>query len=335
MANEFDFGAVNAQVTEYLNKENSTPAPVSTPAAVSAPVETPPAPVSRPSGEAPAVAATPAPVSDKPVVDGIDVEFEPGKVQRLTRQEIKDGWLRQADYTKKTTEAAEMRKQAEAVMARGQQMEAEREQLRQVLSNPQALMYLAQQQLAEAQGPQYDPNAPVNMGQVSQLAEYNAQQLQAHLQQMELNSQALAEEAKQAAVQEVTNRLETAKYTESINATLSDVYKEYPILKSVPEMEDIIRFRVAQSKPADIAEANKAFIRIGAEVAKSVKESFAAVNKEQVIAKTNLVNGGIEPPGGAAVPSVAPQPYRDAKSNTIDWARLRQGAEAYVSGNKQ
>jgi hypothetical protein len=333
MANEFDFGAVNAQVTEYLNKENSAPAPVSTSIETTPSTET--APVSQPSGEAPKVPATSAPASDKPVVDGIDVEFEPGKVQRLTKQEIKDGWLRQADYTKKTTEAAEMRKQAEAVLARGQQMEAEREQLRQVLSNPQALMYLAQQQLAEAQGPQFDPNAPVNMGQVSQLAEYNAQQLQAHLQQMELNSQALAEEARNAAVQEVTNRLETAKYTESINATLSDVYKEYPILKSVPEMEDIIRFRVAQSKPADIKEANEAFVRIGAEVAKSVKESFAAATKEQVIDKTNLVSGGIEPPGGAAVPAVAPQPYRDAKSNTIDWARLRAGAEAYVSGNKK
>jgi hypothetical protein len=49
----------------------------------------------------------------EPAEDLDDLEYEPGKKYRVPKP-VKDGWLRQADYTRKTQEVAEHRKALEA-----------------------------------------------------------------------------------------------------------------------------------------------------------------------------------------------------------------------------
>jgi len=328
-ANEFDFAAVNAQVTEYLEKGSGAGAPAAPASPAAAPSATPP------SGTPPASIPGAPPSADKPVDDGIEVEFEPGKVEKLTKQQVKEGYLRQADYTRKTQETAEIRRQAEAILAQGQQFEAEREQLRQVLSNPRALMYLAQQQLAEQAGPQFDPESPASMGAIAQLAQQNQQQLAQQLALVEQNMATVAATARQEAVDEVTGKIETAKHTESINAKLKDIYADNPILQSVPEIEDVIRFRVSQMQPQTIEEALQAFEKVSGEVSKAMGAKFTEARKEQVINKQNLVGAGIEPPGGAAVPANSPTQFRDPKTNIIDWTKLSGAAAAYIDGSKK
>lgn len=330
MADDFDFAAVNAQVTEYLDKQrdsgDSAPAGDGTPA-------TPPASITPPA--TPPASTTPPPNAAPVVDDGIEVEFEPGKVQKLTKDEIKQGMLRQADYTRKTQELATVRKQAEEILQRGQQFEQEREQLRQVLSDPRALMYLAQQQLAAAQGPQFDPEAPATMATIAQLAQQNQQALQQQLALVEQNMGSAAEQAKQAAVDEVVGRIETAKHSETINAKLASIYESNPILQSVPEIEDVIRYRVSQMQPQTIEEALKAFEKVSGDVASAMGAKFTDARKEQALTKQKLVGGGIEPPGGAAVPTNTPTSFRDSKTNVIDWKSLGAAAAAYVEGNRK
>lgn len=330
MADDFDFAAVNAQVTEYLDKQrdsgDSAPAGDGTPA-------TPPASITPPA--TPPASTTPPPNAAPVVDDGIEVEFEPGKVQKLTKDEIKQGMLRQADYTRKTQELATVRKQAEEILQRGQQFEQEREQLRQVLSDPRALMYLAQQQLAAAQGPQFDPEAPATMATIAQLAQQNQQALQQQLALVEQNMGSAAEQAKQAAVDEVVGRIETAKHSETINAKLASIYESNPILQSVPEIEDVIRYRVSQMQPQTIEEALKAFEKVSGDVASAMGAKFTDARKEQALTKQKLVGGGIEPPGGAAVPANTPTSFRDSKTNVIDWKSLGAAAAAYVEGNRK
>jgi hypothetical protein len=330
MADDFDFAAVNAQVTEYLDKQRDSGdsaaadggSPAPSPSSITPPT-TPPA------SNTAAPSATPA------VDDGIEVEFEPGKVQKLTKDEIKQGMLRQADYTRKTQELATARKQAEDILQRGQQFEQEREQLRQVLSDPRALMYLAQQQLAQAQGPQFDPDAPATMATIQQLAQYNQQQLQQQLALVEQNAGNAAAQARQEAVDEIVARQETAKHSDVINAKLTTIYESNPVLQSVPEIEDVIRYRVSQMQPQTIDEALKAFEKVSGEVAAAMGEKFNNARKEQVLTKQKLVQGGIEPPGGAAVPANAPTSFRDPKTNVIDWSKLSGAAAAYIDGARK
>lgn len=330
MADDFDFAAVNAQVTEYLDKQrdsgDSAPAGGGTPA-------TPPASITPPA--TPPAVSTPPPSAAPVVDDGIEVEFEPGKVQKLTKDEIKAGMLRQADYTRKTQELATARKQAEEILQRGQQFEAEREQLRQVLSDPRALMYLAQQQLAQAQGPQFDPEAPATMATIAQMAQQNQQMLAQQLALVEQNMGNVAQQARQEAVDEITARQETAKHSEVINAKLATIYESNPVLQSVPEIEDVIRYRVSQMQPQTIDEALSAFEKVSGEVASAMGAKFNDARKEQALTKQKLVQGGIEPPGGAAVPANAPTQFRDPKTNVIDWTKLGAAAAAYVDGSRK
>jgi ribosomal protein L12E/L44/L45/RPP1/RPP2 len=196
-------------------------------------------------------------------------------------------------------------------------------------------MYLAQQQLAQEQGPSFDPESPANMGTLAQLAQQNQQMLQQQLALVEQNIGAAAAAAQRAAVDEVQARMETAKHTDTINAKLSSIYADNPILQSVPEIEDVIRYRVSQMEPKTIEEALSAFEKVSGDVAKAMGAKFSEARKEQAINKQNLVGGGIEPPGGAAVPANAPTSFRDPKTNVIDWSKLSQAAGAYIEGNRK
>lgn len=331
MADDFDFSAASAQAKEYFASQqnsDSGSAPVSggtsTPGGDSTNTPTP----------APAPTGVQSAPPTTPTGSVVEVDFGDGRVEKLTPQQIRDGFLRQQDYTKKTQEVAAARRQAEQVLAQSQQFEQEKQQIKELLSNPQALMYLAQQHLA-AQQPGFDPNAPASLGQAAQLAEMQSAQLAAQLQQMEHEVQQVKQDVRMAAAEEVKERLEVARYTEQINGTLSKAFEKNPILKALPETEDVIRFRVAQLKPQTIEETVQAFERVSEEVAKAQIEHFDSLNKQQAIAKQKLVHGGIEPPGGAAAPAPGPTSFRDAATNTVDWKRLAASAAAYMEANRK
>lgn len=327
---DFDFASVSQQVSEYLktgdsesgNSSDASPASDSGSAPSGAESSSPHS----------AQSAQPTKPADEPA---IEIDFGDGRVEKLTAKQVRDGYLRQQDYTKKTQELAGQRKQAESVLSAYQQMEQEREQIKELLSNPQALMYLAQQQLADLQGPQFDPNAPASLGQAAQLAEYQSQQLASYLQQME---QAVAErlqQVEQRATQSARDQIETARYMETINGKLASIYEAHPVLQAMPEMEDVIRFRVAQLQPQTIEEALSAFETVSAEVANAVTGKLSTTTKQAAIRKAQLSEGGIEPPGGTAIPNSQPQSYRDPKTNQVDWGKLAASASAYLDSNRK
>jgi len=118
-------------------------------------------------------------------------------------------------------------------------------------------MYLLQQQMA-AQGPAMDPNEPITAGQAQQYLSAQAQQLQQRIEQLEQKLVKGVNETRQVAAQEAQDLIETARHAESINATISSIYEETRYCNR-PEMEDLMRWRVAQRKPQTIEEANAAF----------------------------------------------------------------------------
>jgi hypothetical protein len=328
VADEFDFSSISQQVSEYLTKGDSgAPSGDAPSAPASDSGQSAPDPSPAQGGQPSEAKSAPDPV--------VEVDFGDGRVEKLTPKQIKEGYLRQQDYTKKTQELATQRKQAEQVFGEYQKLAQERQEVISLLQNPQALMYLAQQQLAASQGSNFDPNAPASLGQAQELAQAQTAQLAQYVQQLEHAMDERDQQTKAEAAQLVKDQLEYVEYSKSITNTLDKVWETHPVLKAVPEIEDVIRFRVAQMQPQTIEETLQAFEKVGEQVAKQLGEKFSEVNKAQSIAKQKLVNQGIEPPGGSGLPASQPQSYRDPKTNTLDWNRLSDAARAYVEGKSR
>lgn len=232
-----------------------------------------------------------------------EVDFGNGRVETLTAAQIKElheSGLRQADYTKKTQELANERKQVEGI----------KERIQQVVSNPQWMLQLAQQQLAaqqQQQQQQIDPNQPVSFAA--------AQQMQQQLQEQ--------------TARYVQDQLATAKYAENINDTLGGLFKSHPVLTVNPENEDIIRYRVAQQMDENttLPQAQALFKAEAEKLAKAYDEFYTQRSQQAEAQRAQLAKTGTESPGGAA-----PQPTKPSyvTNGKVDWAKLAKAAEASI-----
>ncbi len=308
-----DFAALGAQATEMINTASSE---ATSQAAAAAPASQPATqdpngaqqPVqgaSQPSTQQPAAVADPnVQASGQPVAEPtFQVDLGNGRVESLTQSQLKEAYLnglRQADYTKKTQEAAQLRQQAEQVLSH--------------YNNPQNILTAAQRLLAQQQpqAPQQpiDPNKPITVGEMQQVMSAMNQQYQ------QLGQQAQAY---------VEDRLAVANYAENINSELGKIYDKYPSLKALPEYEDVLRYRVAQSQPASLEEAVQRFNTIAAEMHTKIGGVFTQQQQQQAAAKQQFVQSGAEGPGGAAPAQQAPK-YTDNRGR-VDWTRLGNAAK--------
>lgn len=317
-APSIDFSALGAEAANMINSGATTesvqpinPSPVVPPAGDSAP------PASVPPSLTQDNPALQTPQGEQPAT--FEVDLGNGQKETLTAEQIRElraNGLRQADYTRKTQELAQQRQQAEAML---QQLRNEQAQIQQVLSNPQALMYLAQQQLASQPAP-LDPNAPLTVGQLQQ----TVQAIQQQLQQSQLQ---VAQQTEQL----VQDRLQTANYAESINSTLGELYTQHPVLKLTPETEDILRYRVAQ-KLTDTSTLDDAIVAFKAEaatLAQAYDSYYTQRQQSQQAQRAALAATGTEAPGGAA-----PQPTKQSFGNgrSVDWKALQDAALSLARG---
>jgi hypothetical protein len=250
------------------------------------------------------------------------VDFGNGHVEKLTRSqivELKQNGLRQADYTRKTQELAQQRQQADQALQMQQQYEMQLAQARAILSNPHLMRQEADRQLA-AQQP-IDPNQPLTMAHAQQLTQRIGQVLQ------NAENQAIerAHTIEQNAQRYVEDRIITANYGEAINATLAQVKAANPILSTIPELEDVIRYRVAQLEPASIEEAQQHFQTIGGEIARGLQAQAEARFQQQVATRATLAATATEPAGGGA-PQPSPIKF-NLPTGKIDWNALKDAAK--------
>jgi hypothetical protein len=271
-----------------------------------------------PAGAAPATSGqTPSTAEEKVY----ELSLGNGRVEKLTEAQLREAYLsglRLQDYTRKTQEIAAQRAEAEKVYLQLQQAQQAIQARQAILNNPQAMIAEAQRQIA-AQQP-IDPNQPMTMGQGMEMAQAIAAKLQEQQQLVTQQTQQLQEEAQRY----VEDRLQVANYAESINSTLNEVYQQHPILKVRPEMEDILRFKVAKLQPRSLEEAQQAFRQVAADEAKAYEDYFNQRQQQQVAARQTLATQGIEPPGGAA-----PQPSQPSfrkPNGDLDWNKLKEAA---------
>lgn len=323
---DIDFSKLSADANAMVQADS---------AATPAPVETSPAPVAAPQA-APVVAPDPNSVPVAPLDSGqaspaeqkLTFDFGNGKVEQLTQSEVtarlleaERAGLRQADYTRKTQEAARIKEEALAAYKQLQEKAQLLAQQEALYNNPQAMLAEAQRRVQMSQP--IDPTQPMTVAQGIELAR-NIRQEFDNLQQ----ARAQAEQAQKAEYNQIVeDRLAVANYAETINGTLNEVYTSHPILKRIPEMEQVMRYRVAQLAPESIEQTIQAFKSVAAELAKPYDELVKQQTIVQQAERAKLAAQGIEPPGGVA-PQPAAQDYRNKDGRDLDWNRLKEAAKS-------
>lgn len=323
---DLDFNKLGSEANAMLESDN-TPAPetpVTPTPAVSQPASVPV------TSTQPSVTPTPAiPGQVSPAEEKLQLDFGNGKTESLTRAEIAQklleaerSGLRQSDYTRKTQEIAQARAEALKVYEQVQQMQRDYEAR---LNNPQALLEEAQRRIAANQP--IDPTKPMTMAEGIQLA----QAMREELKRVHETSLTAVQEREKAAQQYVEDRLAVENYSTQINRTLNGVYEKHPVLKVLPEMESVIRFKVAQLEPTTIEETQKAFETVGAQIANDIAKQFQVKQQAAEAARAQLAATGIEPPGGVA-PQVSKPDFTAKGGRDLDWSKLKDAALSVGNG---
>lgn len=153
-------------------------------------------------------------------------EDEDGNTQRLTLEELEQGQLRQADYTKKTQELAEERKQTEA----------ERESLQQARQEYAQRLELAQQVIEQSvpEEPDWEKLRKENPGEYAALrADYDAHQRD--LQTLQAERQRVHQEQVQAWQEKHVEAKKEMR--ETLKQTVSEWDSDEKLLQGLEEIE--------------------------------------------------------------------------------------------------
>ena len=239
----------------------------------------------------PAPPAPPEPPAAPPAEDLFEVKID-GKPFRVPREEVIAGYQRQQDYTRKTMALAERAREIERIQQEHASLRAEREQLKQFLSDRAAV----QEYLKQLQG--FDtPDSPVTAGQMQQLVD----------RQLAMREQALERRFANMAT-ELEVRQTATRYAAEIDSTISGALEQFPELKSVRRIERILREEVAERQPSNLDEAKALFLQVAKEQAEGLR-NFAQAEKKRAAANEAQLRKGIEPPGGTGVQPV-PQKFK-------------------------
>ncbi len=262
---------------------------------------------------------------------------------------MKKGYSRTQDYTRSKQELAEQMRAAEELKTANQAEQTRWKTLfgddpllntaQQVAEKYQVPFGQALKAVQDWQAKQQSSQAPqeatpetgaddiATIGQARALFAQERQALQQQLREMQATMAAQIEEMTdkqvKAANEKIVQAQQTLGYVNELNAHAQDVFKRLPVLSHVDNIEDVVRYKVAQAFPATIEEAKDLFSKFADEQAEKIATYFTESSKQKVAAKASLTTNGIEPPGGAGV---VPQPV----THKFGSEGLRNAAEAYL-----
>lgn len=314
MPDDFDLSVASKGAFDALSNPTPPEAPAPVPPADPA---TPP-----PSPEAP---VTPAPVvatkTYKVKVDGQEVE--------VPEDELLNGYSRTAKFTKSMMELAEQRKTFETE----RQQAAEREKaINEFFRDPQNIVRYYEsvtgQKLTPAQAtavvaantpapptPGSDEFATIST--VQQLAAKEAAEKAATLQQQVATElqRTVQETQKWTATQiqkaqiEADQQRKAVEYHGEINTTVSSLLEQFPVLKAVDDIENILCHDAQRMDPTSLAEAKAALLNVAKARSEKLEAQFTERLKASAVQQTKLQTQGTEPPGGTA-PQAAPTAFK-------------------------
>lgn len=224
-----------------------------------------------------------------------------GQTMKVPLSELTGGYSRTQDYTKKTTEIAEYRRQIDAEVAQYRQQLSE---VQQFFRDPRV-----QQALANLHAGVQDPNQPLTAQQAQQLYEMQAQR-----QQMEMD-QRIAQQ-----MQELEVKTISANMAREIDLTIGQLKEKHPVLADIEGFDFALRNKVAERQPQTLEEAKRYFVEIAQATAQRLESRFQTQQKQQAVAQAAAVRGGIEPPGGAQMPMVPERKYKLGSNDLLQAA---------------
>lgn len=211
-----------------------------------------------------------------------------GKTMKVPLDELLNGYSRQQDYTQKTTQIAEWRRQAEQQV---QQYAAAVEQYERVLNDPRVRQYLESLEAGTASADEVP-----TMGQVQQQLQRQQQTIEQRIQQQVAAAQA-----------EIEVKQLQATYDGELNQTFKGVVDKFPFLADIPGIQTQLRLAVAEREPQSIAEAKQMLTELATTHAQKVAEHFKQMQTQEAVRKAAALKNGIEPPGGAATVTAQPK----------------------------
>jgi hypothetical protein len=308
MSDDFDLSAASASALSHLEGQ-----PAAAPAPTPAPAAAPEVPSPAPDGQAaqPEVAT---PKTYKVKVDGEEVE--------VPEDELLNGYSRTAKFTKTMMQLSDQRKAFEAERQQAIQREqALNEFFRDPANIARYYEHLTGKPLTPAQQAALQP-APVanphadefaTVGTVEQMAAAKAaetanamqRQMQQQIQrQLEATQKWTAEQIQRARVEAEQER-KTVEYHGEITGTVGSLLEQFPVLKAVDDIENVLCFDAQRMDPSNLEEAKAALLNVAKARAEKLNAHFQEMQKQSAIERTKLSTQGIEPPGGTGV---APAP---------------------------
>lgn len=228
----------------------------------------------------------------------------------LDPQEQERGYLRDADYRKKTMALADERRafeaQQQSELAQRQAYEQRIQQAeyeRRLLNDPNFLA----QRWNELQANTPDPNTPITLAQAQQLV---AQQSQAVL------NQARTEQT--AAFFETEKERYKLEYQNDMSRHVTTIVKDNPILKRIPGINDTLDKEAKDLGPKSVDEY-KQFIKDRAEWHTSDWKKFIGDHEQAAIMRhTSVSKPAINPPGGHVPATQAAPKHKFGSQNLHD-----------------
>lgn len=357
----FDTAALTTAAHALLNEAAPAAPPasaVSAPPATSPTGELSPAPTSAD----PVPSAAPAP-ADPPSPLAIDDTTHYRVVTKIDGREVEEVITgatlraRQMNAKKFTQEMQAMREFERTLRAREQDLLQQAQKARDleaIFADPTRLaqqiqarypgMTLAEARQIAAQQQPPAPPAPLpspDADSLSTIGDVNAL-LQARTVaiQQDIESRiAAAREAMNGTAQEVVQQVLTqlanahtvSTYNSQIDATINDLLTAHPQLKAVPEINDVLRFRVERMNPRTPDEMFHSLRQVAQGIVDDLNGHYQSHLQAQAVQKARLVEKGLEPP---ATPTTGYQRQISHRGSDgkFDWNKLKADAKGFMAG---
>lgn len=236
----------------------------------------------------PEVTTTETPQVETPTPELTPQELYEVKVRNQTIKvpldELRNGYSRQQDYTQKTTELAEWRRQAEQEV---RQYAEAIQQYEALLSDPRVKNYLES----------------LNAGNDSLDDVPTVASVQKLLESRTADIDRMMSEKIAAAQMEIEVKSLQTTYEGELSSAFKSVTEKFPFLAEIPDVERQLRRAVADRGPQDINDAKRLLVEEATTRAQKMVAYFDQQKKQDAVSRATKLKG-IEPPGGAPAPSL-------------------------------
>lgn len=286
------------------------------------------------------------------IVDGVE------KTEVLTGKQIADRQMNARKFTQSMQQVRAAERQAleaQRGIAAIRQRQAEQEQLLNdparlqdyvrakfphlIQSQPAVQQPVAQQVAQQMGQPQVDPQMLASVGDVNEAVARSIAQQEAELgRRLTATEQAVIARAEASAQKIVENTLQNiqrahqvATYNRQIDDQITSLAQEMPVLNTIPQLNDLLRFEVSKLNPRTPQEMLDGLREVAAAYAETIDAHYAERNAASLAAKAKLSTHGTEAPAGQApqIQPISKKPFSHGGKG--DWDSMKAEALARLA----